>query len=116
MPKCASCQYGKQVRRAEPGKTTLTIKDQAGILRADNLAPGQRVSVDHFVCSTRGRLFSSRGKLSYDEMFAGGCIFVDHASSYIHVEFQTNLTTHATLQAKEAYEWMCCNHSVVPQS
>ena len=37
-------------------------------------------------------------------MYCGGAIFIDQASGYIHVEFQTTLTSHATLRAKDAYE------------
>jgi hypothetical protein len=39
-------------------------------------------------------------------MFCGRCVFVDHASSYVHIEYQAHLTTHETLQAKASYEWM----------
>ncbi len=34
-------------------------------------------------------------------MYCGGCIFVDHASSHVHVEFQSHLTTHETLKAND---------------
>ena len=37
-------------------------------------------------------------------MYCGGAIFIDQASGYIHVEFQTTLTPHATLRAKDACE------------
>jgi hypothetical protein len=49
-------------------------------------------------------------------MFSGGCLFVDHASGYIHVEFQTNLNTHETLNAKENFELMCRDNGVIPQN
>jgi hypothetical protein len=49
-------------------------------------------------------------------MFDGGCIFVDHASGYVHVEFQTTLNSHETLQAKERYELMCRDVGVIPQA
>ena len=63
-PMCAACQFGKQRRRSTPGKTTTAVRENAGALRRDNLFPGQRVSVDHFICSTRGRLLNTRGKES----------------------------------------------------
>ena len=50
------------------------------------------------------------------EMFSGGCLFVDHASGYIHVKFQTSLNTHETINAKDNFELMCRDHGVVPQS
>ena len=36
-------------------------------------------------------------------MYQGGyIIFVDHASSYLHVEFHAYLTTHETVKANES--------------
>jgi hypothetical protein len=116
LPKCAACQFGKQKRRATPGERSSIVGDIEGMLRDDHLAPGQRVHVDHFVCSTEGRLFGSRGKTSQDDMCCGGCIFVDHASSCAHVECQALLTAHETLQAKTSYELMSCDLGVIAQS
>ncbi|KAI2494788.1 hypothetical protein MHU86_11398 [Fragilaria crotonensis] len=95
-PKCAACQYGKQHQRPAPAKITTVIKDRAGVLKADNLLPGQQVSIDHFICGTKGRLFSSAGRSLNSDMFAGGCLFIDHASNFVHVEFQKHLNTHET--------------------
>jgi hypothetical protein len=75
-PKCAACQFGKQSQRPSPGQKTTAVKDRAGVLKTDHLFPGQCVSVDHFVCSTKGRLFTSRGKTDANEMYSGGCLFV----------------------------------------
>jgi transposase InsO family protein len=116
LPKCAACQFGKQKRRPTPGKRSSVVRDREGVLRQDHLAPGQRISVDHFVCSTKGRLFGSRGKTNQDTMYCGGCIFVDHASSYVHVEFQSHLTTHETLKAKENYELLARDLGIIVQS
>jgi hypothetical protein len=113
LPKCAACQFGKQKRRATPGKRSSIVR--AGVLREDHLAPGQRVSVDHFVCSTKGRLFGSRGKTNQNTIYCGGCIFVDHASGHVHGEFQSHLTTHETLKAKEHYELLCRDLGIIVQ-
>jgi hypothetical protein len=86
------------------------------MLKEGDLFPGQTISVDHFVCHNRGRLFTSRGKTSEDSMYSGGCMFVNHASGYLHVEFQTQLNTHKTLEAKDKFKQMCRDHGVVPQS
>ncbi|KAI2495283.1 hypothetical protein MHU86_19254 [Fragilaria crotonensis] len=99
FPKCAACQYGKQHRRPIPGTTPSSIvKDRAHALKTDNLLPGQRISVDHLICSTRGRLLTSAGKTKLDDMYTGGCIFVDHASGYIFVEHQVSLNSHGSRQ------------------
>ena len=115
-PKCAACQFGKQACRPAKGKRTTAVQDRAGVLRQENLLPGQCVSVDHFVCSTKGRLFTSRGKTSaLERMYCGGCLFCDHASNYVHVENQTSLSSHDTLRAKEIFELMCRDHGILPQ-
>ena len=62
-----------------------------------NLLPGQEVCVDHFICSNQGRLFTSRGASKESDMYCEGAIFVDQSSAYVHVEHQTELTSHATL-------------------
>ena len=116
VPKCAACLYGKQTARPSPGKTTHTIKDREGILKANNLFPGQEVSVDHFVCSTKGRLFSSYGRTSDSNLYCGGCIFVDHASGFIHTEMQKSLSSHETLRAKVSFEEICRDSGIVIQS
>ena len=115
-PRCAACLYGKQHRRATPGQTTTAVKDRAGILKSGDLQPGQQVSVDHFIYSTKGRLLTSKGKTAEKDMYTGGCLFIDHAASHVHVEFQQHLTTHQTLQAKEKYEHMCRDVGVIPTS
>eukprot|EP00978_Attheya_sp_CCMP212_P028855 scaffold100723_cov29-Attheya_sp.AAC.4 len=115
-PKCGACQYGKQCRRPTPGKTSTAVKDRTGVLKQDHLVPGQQFSMDHFICSTKGRLFTSRGKTTDDSMYDGGCIFVDHATGLVHVEFQTHLTSHETLKAKDNFELMCRDNGVIVQS
>ena len=112
-PKCAACQFGKQVRKTTPGKRTTTVP--AGKISKDSLFPGQEVSVDHFVCSTKGRLWTSRGKSKSEDLYHGGALFVDQASKYIHVENQVSLSTHATLISKLNFERMCADVGVVVQ-
>ena len=49
-------------------------------------------------------------------MYSGGCIFVDHASGKVFIEFQTHLNSHETLKAKAVFEEMCRDAGVVPQN
>ena len=116
IPKCAACLFGKQTARPSPGTTSRPIKDRAGVLKSGNLLPGQEVSVDHFISSVRGRLFKGFNKGNIQDKFIGGCIFVDHASSNIHVEFQSSLSSHETLTAKQSYENVCRDVGVIPQT
>jgi hypothetical protein len=92
-PKCAACLFGKQKRRPSPGKLSTVVQDRAGAIKHSDLHPGQKVSVDHFICSTKGRLFTSRGKTPDEQMYTGGCIFVDHASGKNRLLIQHNLYT-----------------------
>jgi hypothetical protein len=113
---CSGCQYAKQRRKPTPGKVQKVQMDKSQALKTNDLFPGSRISVDHFVCNPPGRLISSRGKERHDKKFTGGCIFVDHMSGLVHVELQSKLNTHETLQAKKGFESFCTEHGVIPQS
>ena len=115
-PMCTACQYAKQRRRTTPGTIKRTIKEEHNMLKTDDLFPGSKVSVDHFECNPRGRLLTSFGKERADHKYKGGCIFVDHATGYIHVELQAKLNTHETLRSKKDFELECTTHGVIPQS
>jgi hypothetical protein len=114
-PKCAACQFAKQCATSIPGRTTSIVRDRQGVLLSSNLLPCQEISVDHFVCSTKGRLFNSRGKSADKDLYCGGCIFVDHASGFVSIEFQSSLSSHATLASKVSFENMCRDYGVMPQ-
>ena len=115
-PRCAACQFGKQTQLSAPTTTRGKISDSVGAISRDCNRPGQLISVDHFVCKTKGRLFTSRGKTVPTEMFSGGCVFVDNFSGMIHVEMQKNLNTHETLEAKNKFEAQALDYGVIPQS
>lgn len=55
-----------------------------GFLKKNQLRPGAALSVDHFESRINGRTFTSFGP-STSEQYVGGCVFVDHMSSYIQV-------------------------------
>ena len=115
VPKCAACLFGKQTRRPIPGKITKVIQERRGVLKKEHVNPGDEISIDHFVCSVRGRLFNSRGKTKEDDMYEGGLIAVDQASNYVYVGFQQDLNSHQTLLCKEAFERECRDHGVIVQ-
>ena len=116
-PRCAACQFGKQTARGNKhrAKNSHTITDATPVLKEGNLFPGQMISVDHFVCSTKGVTLSSRGG-SGAEGYCGGCIMVDHASGHVHVGFQKHLNTHETLAAIQVFERLALDNGVVPTS
>jgi transposase InsO family protein len=103
-PKCASCQYGKQRRTTKPGQTHSTDSKVPGAIVKEKLIPGQRIFVDHFKCSTPGRLTTGYGKTPTHEMYSGGSLWIDAASSVVYVAMQVSLDTHETLLAKHKFE------------
>ena len=59
-PICVECQFEKQKQSPSPGKRSSVVKDIEGSLKKDKLLPGQCIAVDHYSCSIKGRLFTSR--------------------------------------------------------
>jgi hypothetical protein len=113
-PKCAVCEFAKGKRRPKHAETQVKNPERNGALKATFLRPGSRVSVDHFESRLRGRTFDSFGKTTSNQ-YVGGCIFVDHASSYVHVEHQLGFSAVETIRAKQAYEKFCLDHGVLIQ-
>ena len=59
-PLCASCQIARAKRRSTDVSTT-TVHQEA-LLKVSDLQPGNRVSVDQYESSVRGRLATTKGK------------------------------------------------------
>ena len=104
--------------RHQPTNTTVTgrVPETEGSLKNNDLFPGQRVSMDHFICSAKGRLYDSLGKSKDQVMFQGGCLFVDHASGYIHVEHQVSISASESIEAKLKFERVCYDMGVKVQA
>jgi len=100
VPKCAACVLSKMERVSKnDGKSTTGNK---GELKVNDLSPGDTVSLDQYVVSTKGRTlthFSDQTK-----MYNGGTIFVDHASNYMFNYNQISLRTGETLVGKRIFE------------
>ena len=79
-PLCAACQFGKQRQRSYPWKRCSVFKDVESNLKKDKLISRQCIAVDHYMCSTKGRLFTSRGKTKDTDMYTGGALFMDMSS------------------------------------
>jgi hypothetical protein len=103
-PRCASCQYGKQRRTPKRGQLHSTDPAHMGAIVKEKLMPGQRVFVDHFKCSTPGRLTTGYGKGLTHEMYSGGSLWVDAASGLVYVAMQISMDTHETLLGKHKFE------------
>ena len=122
LPKCAACSFGRQTNRPVPhGRKSKAIKEKVGILSANQTEPGQRVFIDHFVSSTRGRRIkgygirepSGQSPARTNEGHSGGCVFIDASTSFIHIEFQSHLSSHETIQATQSFEQLSLDNGVV---
>jgi hypothetical protein len=111
LPKCEICQLAKAKRRPKRSETNTKNSERDGALKVNHLSPGTRVSVDHFECRQRGRTCDSYGKAT-SQQYKGGCIFVDHGSSYMHVEHQFGFSAVETIRAKQSYERMCLDNGI----
>ncbi len=103
-PMCATCQYGKQVRRSIGTFRSVTDANKIGGITKNKLEPGQEIAVDQFEVEKRGRKFYTKGKEKETEKFYGGTIFVDIATGFTKVYFQVSLGSVETLRAKHAFE------------
>ena len=102
-PLCASCQIARAKRRSTDVSTT-TVHQEA-LLKVSDLQPGDRVSIDQYESSVRGRLATTRGKESFGhKYYAGGTIFCDHASGYVYCSHQVSLRATDTVISKRAFE------------
>jgi len=82
---------------------TTTVHRES-LLKISDLQPGSRVSIDQYESSVRGRLATTKGRESFGHKYAGGTIFCDHASGFIHCSHQVSLRAADTLISKRAFE------------
>ena len=64
VPKCAASLFAKQHCCPTPKGDCHVVSDRSGVLHQGNLLPGQEISVDHFICSQKGRLFQEFSQCS----------------------------------------------------
>ena len=101
---CEACQYAKQKRKnPESSKETKNIELE-GVLTAGDLYPGDKVSCDHYMSPSKGRLMHTRGKESTSLQYVGGTIFVDHATNFLFNNHQINLFAETTVDSKHKCE------------
>ena len=101
-PLRAACQIAKARCHSTDVSTTVIHNDH--LLKIDHLSPGDRVSMDQYKSSVRGRLPTGRGKGTFGNKYAGGTIFCDHASGFVQCCHQVSLRTADTLVSKRAFE------------
>jgi hypothetical protein len=70
--------------------------------------------MDHFESRLRGRTFDSYGKATSNQ-YIRGCLFVDHSSTYVHIEHQLGFSAVETIRAKQNYEKFFLDNGVLIQ-
>jgi hypothetical protein len=114
LPRCEICELAKAKRRPKISETKTKNPERYGALKVNHLSPVTRVSVDIFECRQRGRTCDSYGKET-SQQYKGGCLFVDHGSSYVHVEHQFGFSAVETIRAKKSYEIICFDNGILVQ-
>jgi hypothetical protein len=104
IPKCIACSIAKQKKNTPDSTFTIKNKSNEGAILQNKLYPGEKVSCDHYMSSTLGRLPHTRGKEDKANQYVGGTLFVDFATNYIFHHHQVNLTAAATVRSKHACE------------
>eukprot|EP00816_Leptocylindrus_hargravesii_P003943 CAMPEP_0196825070 /NCGR_PEP_ID=MMETSP1362-20130617/92843_1 /TAXON_ID=163516 /ORGANISM="Leptocylindrus danicus, Strain CCMP1856" /LENGTH=456 /DNA_ID=CAMNT_0042205443 /DNA_START=1757 /DNA_END=3127 /DNA_ORIENTATION=+ len=105
---CDSCRLARAAKRPVEKADDVSQKAVNGLkynsIKNKDLKPGDYVSIDQYTSRKHGRLSKGFGKAPANETYAGGTIFVDHASGYIHVEHQISLRAPDTIIAKRNFE------------
>eukprot|EP00934_Nitzschia_sp_Nitz4_P006171 Nitzschia sp. Nitz4//scaffold433_size7783//3146//4816//NITZ4_009149-RA/size7783-exonerate_protein2genome-gene-0.0-mRNA-1//-1//CDS//3329551824//6161//frame0 len=104
---CTACNLGKAKSRSPTG--TLQVAQHPDPIRADDLNPGDCVSIDIFQSATPGRTLGDRAS---NNRFAGGTIFCDHATSLIYVSSQASLKGGETTMSKRKFEQWAAEQNV----
>ena len=103
-PLCEACEVAR-ARKRPTGATRIKANPETlDSIRADDLSPGDCVSVDQYESSVRGRRLETKGRERWDYKFCGGTLFYDHASGKIFVNHQVTLSASETIRSKQAFE------------
>ena len=109
---CEACQYAKQKRREPPSTHKQVRPENEGALSQNIIIPGQRVSVDLYQSSTKGRLPYTFGKEKESHQYTAGALFLDHATRLIHHTHQFSTTASETINSKHRFEQYCDSFGV----
>ena len=96
---CAACAISKATRR-KPSIGSTSGPTRKKVLKENDLHPGDCISCDHYVSPVPGRVIAASGHSSTRNGYAGGTIYVDHASGFVFHRPQRNLTAEETIRGK----------------
>jgi calcineurin-like phosphoesterase family protein len=74
--------------------------------------PGDRISLDQYESSVKGRLSHTRGQEPSHQQFSGGTIFVYHATGLIQAFHQISFSASDTIMSKQKFEQVLLEHNV----
>ena len=94
--KCLASELTKAKRRQPNNDKSICQQEMA--IHANNLRPGDAISVDQYHSSLPGRLPNTCGQEDSSKRYNGGTIMVDHALGYIHLRHQVLLNIEETLK------------------
>ena len=103
-PVCEACQVAKARRRPTGATKVAPVPDVVDGIRAEDMNPGDCVSVDQYESAVRGRRLETAGKERSSKKYCGGTLFYDHASKYISVVHQVTLSAAETINSKNLFE------------
>ena len=103
LPVCEICEFSKAPRRPKQSLIMTKHVTHDGSLKIGDIHPGSTISVDHFESRLLGCTFNSYGG-PFADKFVGGCIFVDHASGFLHVEHKVGFSAVETIRARQNFE------------
>ena len=118
-PLCTACQVGQGKRQSPSNPKRVILETREGgentHIKANDLLPGQRVSVDQYVSKVKGRTIDSFGLEPDHEKYCGGTIYCDHGSQLLHVGHQTSLRATDTVRSTKIFERMALSNGVAIQ-
>jgi len=105
IPVCLACRVSKARKRSRNSEKRITVIDsQKQTLAHKILKPGQKIFVDQYESSAKGRLPTSKGQESPLDMYCGGTLFYDAASQLIQIVHQVSLGGTDMINAKQQFE------------
>ena len=58
---------------------------------------------DEYISRDTGRLYHTKGKSYPSEILSGGCVFIDHTSSYVIIKHQVAISATVTVKANPPF-------------
>ena len=82
-------------------------------MKKDILQPRQTITVNQYVCSSKGCLLTSSGGTRESKMYCGGTLFIDIAINHIKLYHQTSFSAADTICSKQIFKRDCMRHGIL---